>query len=52
VLLIHLSNLAGKEVFNVRRMMKILVAYQILMCSGSTASMMDDGYRWIFYFNG
>jgi len=50
VLLIHLSNLAGKEVFDVRRMMKILVAYQLLMCSGATAGMTDkDNIKWGFY---
>lgn len=51
VLLIHLSNLAGKDVFDVRRMMKILVAYQILMVSGATASMCDkdNPFKWIFF---
>lgn len=49
VLLIHLSNLAGKDVFDVRRMMKILVIYQILMVSGATASMCDDGMKWLFF---
>lgn len=49
VLLIHLSNLAGKDVFDVRRMMKILVIYQILMVSGATASMCDNGVKWIFF---
>ena len=51
VLLIHLSNLEGKEVFNVRRMMKILVSYQILMVSGATASMYETEYvfKWIFF---
>lgn len=51
VLLIHLSNLEGKDVFNVRRMMKILVAYQILMVSGATASMYETEYvfKWIFF---
>lgn len=48
VLLIHLSNLAGKDVFDVRRMMKILVAYQILMVSGATASMCEttSPFKW------
>ena len=51
VLLIHLSNLAGKDVFDVRRMMKILVAYQILMVSGATASMCDENnpIKWVFF---
>lgn len=49
VLLIHLSNLAGKDVFDVRRMMKILVIYQILMVSGATASMCDNGVKWLFF---
>ena len=49
VLLIHLSNLAGKDVFDVRRMMKILVTYQILMVSGATASMCDNGVKWLFF---
>jgi bacteriorhodopsin len=35
-----------------RRMMKFLVAYQIMMTSGATASMIDNGYRWLFYCNG
>ena len=49
VLLIHLSNLAGKDVFDVRRMMKILVIYQILMVSGATASMCNNGLKWLFF---
>jgi bacteriorhodopsin/response regulator of citrate/malate metabolism len=49
VLLIHLSNLAGKDVFDVRRMMKILVIYQILMVSGATASMCENDVKWIFF---
>lgn len=53
VLLIHLSNLAGKEVFDVRRMMKILVAYQLLMCSGATAGMTTStNVKWGFYLSG
>ena len=51
VLLIHLSNLAGKDVFDVRRMMKILVAYQILMLSGATAALCEKGnpVKWCFF---
>jgi CheY-like chemotaxis protein len=41
--------LAGKDVFDVRRMMKILVIYQILMVSGATASMCDNGVKWLFF---
>lgn len=53
VLLIHLSNLAGKEVFDVRRMMKVLVAYQLLMCSGATAGMTSStNVKWAFYLSG
>lgn len=51
VLLIHLSNLAGTDTFDARRMMKILVAYQILMLSGVTASMTerDDPLKWVLF---
>ena len=51
VLLIHLSNLAGTDTFDARRMMKILVAYQILMLSGVTASMCtrDNPLKWILF---
>ena len=51
VLLIHLSNLAGTDTFDARRMMKMLVAYQILMMSGVTASMCDtdNPLKWIFF---
>ena len=51
VLLIHLSNLAGTDVFDARRMMKILVSYQILMVSGATASMFEKQYlfKWVFF---
>lgn len=51
VLLIHLSNLAGTDTFDARRMMKMLVAYQLLMMSGITASMCDthNPLKWVFF---
>jgi bacteriorhodopsin len=52
VLLIHLSNLAGKEVFNARRMMKMLIAFQVLMMCGITASMIETEWKYAFYLGG
>eukprot|EP00238_Polyblepharides_amylifera_P006200 CAMPEP_0196576438 /NCGR_PEP_ID=MMETSP1081-20130531/5689_1 /TAXON_ID=36882 /ORGANISM="Pyramimonas amylifera, Strain CCMP720" /LENGTH=594 /DNA_ID=CAMNT_0041895037 /DNA_START=128 /DNA_END=1912 /DNA_ORIENTATION=+ len=48
VLLIHLSNLPGKEIFNVRRMMKMLIGYQLTTCCGITASMIDTDFKYFF----
>jgi hypothetical protein len=52
VLLIHLSNLAGKEVFNARRMMKMLIAFQTLIMCGVTASMIENDWKYAFYLGG
>jgi bacteriorhodopsin len=53
VLLIHLSNLAGKEVFKeVRRMMKMLISFQIMIVFGATASMIASDMKYIFFLAG
>lgn len=52
VLLIHLSNLAGKEVFNARRMMKMLIAFQMMIVCGMTASMITTDWKYAFYLGG
>jgi bacteriorhodopsin len=52
VLLIHLSNLAGKEVFNARRMMKMLIAFQVMIMGGMTASMIESDWKYAFYLVG
>jgi bacteriorhodopsin len=52
VLLIHLSNLAGKEVFNARRMMKMIIAFQLMIMCGMTASMITSSWKYAFYIGG
>mmetsp|Transcript_31864 Transcript_31864/g.59936 ORF Transcript_31864/g.59936 Transcript_31864/m.59936 type:complete len:783 (+) Transcript_31864:81-2429(+) len=50
VLLIHLSNLAGREVFDTRRQMFLLITYQLMMVCGMTASMADaNSFEKIFF---
>jgi bacteriorhodopsin/CheY-like chemotaxis protein len=48
VILIHLSNLAGREVFDVRRLMKMFIAFQIMCLGGATASMTHTGMKYLF----
>ena len=52
VLLIHLGNLTGEANFNIMRLMKMLVGLQLMVVSASTATVLDSGIRWLFYFTG
>jgi bacteriorhodopsin len=52
VLLIHLSNLAGKEVFNARRMMKMLISFQAMIVFGATSSMITSDWKYAFFLAG
>ena len=52
VLLIHLGNLTGESNFNIMRLMKMLVGLQLMVVSASTATVLDSGVRWFFYFTG
>ncbi|KAK3282709.1 hypothetical protein CYMTET_9570 [Cymbomonas tetramitiformis] len=49
VLLIHLSNLSGEEVFNVRRMMKLLVFLQIMLLFSCTSTITEGATRAITF---
>jgi len=50
VLLIHLANLPGKEIFNVRRLMKMLIGFQVMVACGATAAMAEGAWKWLFAF--
>ena len=50
VILIHLSNLAGREVFDIQRLMNMFIAFQIMCISGATASMIHTDIKYLFAF--
>lgn len=52
VLLIQLSNPASDKVFNVKRMMRMVVSVQFMLLAGATGAMMETVGKWIFFFIG